>query len=276
MRARGRSTSRTRARIDARVALLAHVRGGARAELAHALEQVLLPREQDDRHVPERDVAVQRAREGEAVHAGHEDVADDELGLDAEGEVERGGAVERLVHLAAGGAQQVGDEPGDARIVVRHDDAPAVEAHVRAGASTAPGHSLGRRGTSWCSHGASAMAPSGASPPKRTAPPVLCETISCTRAMAPHSAPSTSVPSPSGTRHERAVPVDAVDEAALQLFREPVGELLERRLAKGDPHRATFARVEDLFACACGWRRVSPASAAPSPRRAPRSAPRRP
>src|SRR5262249_18588997 len=38
-----------------RVALLAHVRGRARAELAHALEQVLFPREQDHRRVAKRD-----------------------------------------------------------------------------------------------------------------------------------------------------------------------------------------------------------------------------
>ena len=114
--ARARPQHLAHAREDgARVALLAHVRRGARAELAHALQQVLLPREQDDRRVAQRDVAAQRAAEREAVEARHQDVAHDELGLDAEREVERGGAVERLVHLAARGAQQVGDEPGDAR-----------------------------------------------------------------------------------------------------------------------------------------------------------------
>ncbi len=60
-------------------------------------------------------------------------------------------------------------------------------------------------GRSWCSHGARAIAPSGVSPPKRIAPFVRCETISCTRAIAPQSAPSTSVPSPRGTRVKRAV-----------------------------------------------------------------------
>ena len=43
------------------------------------------------------------------------------------------------------------------------------------------------------------MAPSGVSDPKRMAPLVRSEMTSCTRAMAPHRAPSTSVPSPSGT-----------------------------------------------------------------------------
>ena len=122
----------------ARVALLADVRRRARAELAHALQEVLLPREQDDRHVTQRHVALERPREREAVEPRHEDVADDELGRRAVREIEGRLAVERLVHDAPRGAKEVRDEPGDPRIVVRDDDAPPVEAHVRSRPATAP------------------------------------------------------------------------------------------------------------------------------------------
>ena len=128
----------------ARVALFTHGRRGAGAELADTLEEILLPREENDGRVAEGDVAPERAAQGEAVEPRHEDVADDELGLHAEREVARREAVERLVHFAARGAKEVGDEPGDAGVVVGDDDAAAVEAHVGAGSAAARRRPVGR------------------------------------------------------------------------------------------------------------------------------------
>src|SRR5262249_43852479 len=56
-----RTESLPNARDDrARIALLPDVPGGARAELTHALQEVLFPREEDHRCVAQRHVAPQR------------------------------------------------------------------------------------------------------------------------------------------------------------------------------------------------------------------------
>src|SRR6202040_3748996 len=92
----------------ARVRLFSHVGRGARAELTHALQQVFLPREKNDRRVAQRDVATEGATEREAVEAGHEDVAHDEVRRMTKRQVERGETVESLMHLTTRGAKQVG------------------------------------------------------------------------------------------------------------------------------------------------------------------------
>ena len=112
------------------VALLADVAGRTGAELAHALEEVLLPGEEDHGRVAQRDVATERAAEREAVEVRHQDVADDEVGRALVGKLERLLAVEGLVDDAAGRLEEVGEEPHDAGIVVGDDDAAALEADL--------------------------------------------------------------------------------------------------------------------------------------------------
>jgi hypothetical protein len=110
--------------------LLAEVAVRVGAELAHALEQVFLPREEEHGDVAKDDVALEGTAEAEAVEVGHEHVADDQVGRVAVGEVEGAGSVARLVDDGARRAEDTGEEPGDGRIVIGDDDGLALEADV--------------------------------------------------------------------------------------------------------------------------------------------------
>ena len=68
---------------------LAEVAVRVGAELAHALEEVLFPREEHDGDVAEREVTLEGTAKREAVEAGHDDVADDEVGRDLARETRR-------------------------------------------------------------------------------------------------------------------------------------------------------------------------------------------
>src|SRR5439155_13325890 len=63
----------------ARIALFSHVRGGARAELANALQEILFPREENHGDVAQRDVAAHGSTKCEAVELRHEEVVHDEI-----------------------------------------------------------------------------------------------------------------------------------------------------------------------------------------------------
>ena len=175
----------------------------------------------------------------------------DELGRRPIREVERGDAVERLVHDAARGAKQVGDEPGDAGVVVRDDHAAPVEAHVGRRPALAP-HRRRAAGRSRASPaGATARArPPPRAPSPRTAPrpAVRATTTSRTRAIAPHTALITSVPSPSGTRTPRPAESTLSTMRLAHFVGEPLAELLERRLAERHAHRDFVSLLDGLVA----------------------------
>jgi hypothetical protein len=63
--------------------------------------------------------------------------------LNVKGQVERRSAVEGLVDIAAGHAEQIRNEPCDPRIVVGDDDAATLQSNVGAGPTAAPCHSVG-------------------------------------------------------------------------------------------------------------------------------------
>ena len=251
--ARARAQHLADARQDRlRVALLAHVRRGAGAELAHALQQVLLPREEDHGCVAQRDVATQRPREREAVELRHEDVAHHQLGRDAVAELQRGGAIERLVDDAPRAAEDVGDEPGDAGIVVGHHDAAPVERHV--GGRPAPART--QRGE----RGRPVRAGEIRLEPRRERHGPLGSPAEAHRAVGPgrdELAHAGDRPPhrghhlrPLAERHEAAPrrAVGAVHQRASHLVGEPVTQLLERRLAQRDSHRAPSFLLDRLVA----------------------------
>ena len=231
----------------ARVALLAEVRRGARAELAHPLEEVFLPRQQDHRHVAEGHVPPDGPAEREAVQPRHQDVAHDELGRVLVGELERHLAVERLVDDAAGRAQEVGDEPRHARVVVGDDDDALVEAHVGGGASAPPGSAVRachvlvqpRRHR----HGAlrpGAGVAHGAIGAHR-------HDLTDAGDGSPHRAEHLR---PLAERNARPAPglVDRVDQRATHLLGETIGQLLERRLAQRHADGAALALIDHVLA----------------------------
>jgi hypothetical protein len=246
--ARPRAERLADAREDgAGVRLLADVARRARAELAHALEQVLLPREEDDRHVAERDVAPERAAQREAVHLRHQDVADDEVGARPVRGLERLRAVEGLVHDAAGRAEQVRHEPDHRGVVVRDHHAATGEPDVGGAAAQllhaiAAGDVVGRERR----HRQRAL---------RAGPEEAHVALGPGR----HDLADLRDRPPHGGQHLAALAerdlrvahrrIDARDDRLAELGREPLAELRERRVAELDTHRrGAAAGLERLLA----------------------------
>ncbi len=113
--------------------LLAQVAVGPDSQLSHALQQVFLPRKDDHGHVPKQQVALQRAAEPEAVELGHQDVGDDQIGIEPESDLERPLPVPGFPYDAPVSTEQSAEEPCDGGVVVDDEDAAILEQELHVG-----------------------------------------------------------------------------------------------------------------------------------------------
>jgi hypothetical protein len=106
---------------------LAQIAVRAGAELAHSVQEVFLPRQEDYGHIAHRDVAFDLAAQREAVESGHQHVAHYDVRPFLAGEVERARTVVSLERLAPRRANQIGQEPHDRGVIVGDQHATAFE-----------------------------------------------------------------------------------------------------------------------------------------------------
>jgi hypothetical protein len=87
--------------------------------------------EEDHGHLPQRGVGLDAPRQLAAVHAGHDDVQQDEVGLELTRRGQRVQGVVLLAHLVAPGHLEVrADHPGQGRLVVNDEDALGVHGQL--------------------------------------------------------------------------------------------------------------------------------------------------
>ena len=233
-----RSQHITHAREDLRAArLLAQVAARAGVQIAHALDEVFLPRQEDDGDALERGIPLDLAAEREAVDVRHEDVADDDVDATPAEPRERLTPVRRLEDLGARLAEQAGEEPEHGGVIVDDEDVPTIERDFRrrfVSRRVLLVDERHHRGAAPTRQVAEAHAPAGASSDVRSHArdrrPSRCEHLG---AVAERNG-------------DVAARLDRADEPIADLRGEPVRDLRERDGAERFDAAARSSRADEL------------------------------